>query len=277
MVFRLAIYQIAVLHVALRLGVGAGPLAQAEDDEFGGLDRRHADFDDQLTQVADFGRVQLFVTFDVERLILGGAKECAAEPEGAQEGVGVAPDLGPQHAVVRLEDHPLHTSLQGSADDDEQAADVDVTPGAVTAQRAGAPDADATAREGADAVDADGVQHALLALGQVQLHGDGAADYFVGGSFVEANFGVHAVVDAHDVSAGRHQFLLLRAVAEVGDLDPGVVHGGIRGVVVDVLAPLFGLLGVEARRGVEDSEAVLEALAIGDHRRLHQLNLFLEL
>ena len=45
------------IHNSLRFGVRPGPLAETEDDEFGRFHRRHADFDDQLAQVAHFRRV----------------------------------------------------------------------------------------------------------------------------------------------------------------------------------------------------------------------------
>ena len=73
-----------------------------------------------------------------------------------------APHLGPQRVVVGLEHHPLGAVEDRLLEVVEEPADVDVAPRRVAGQRAGAPDPDAAAGEGADAVDADRVEQVLL-------------------------------------------------------------------------------------------------------------------
>ncbi len=70
----------------------AGPLADAEDHELGGLDGRHADFADQTAQVALLNRVRLGVALDKERLGGAQAKQSAAAPDRGEEGADIAID-----------------------------------------------------------------------------------------------------------------------------------------------------------------------------------------
>ncbi|MCB0015509.1 MAG: ammonium transporter, partial [Anaerolineales bacterium] len=74
--------------------VRAGPLAQAEDDEFGRLDRGDAHLDDELTLVTEGGWIQFFVTFDIERLRRRVAEERPIAPDRQEEAVDVAADAG---------------------------------------------------------------------------------------------------------------------------------------------------------------------------------------
>ena len=58
----------------------------------------------------------------------------------------------------------------------------------------------------------------------------------------------------------------------VEDLDPRVVEGGELGVVAGLVhPPVLDLLGVHARRGVEDGDPVAHQLAVGDHPELDRL------
>src|SRR5690242_7389295 len=54
-----------------------GPLAQAEDDELGGLHWRETDINELLAAVAHVGRTQLLIAFDEEGLLRRPAKEHA--------------------------------------------------------------------------------------------------------------------------------------------------------------------------------------------------------
>src|SRR5205085_12249071 len=81
----------------------------------------------------------------------------------------------------------------------EQPADVHVSPGGVARQGAGAPHPDAAAGEGADAVDPDRVEQVVLALGDLGLEAEGAADGLVGRGLVYAPGVVVASPDAGDV------------------------------------------------------------------------------
>ena len=86
------------------------------------------------------------------------------------EGADVEPDLRPQRLVVRLEHHPLRAAEQALLDVQRQPAHRDVFPlvgelvGA--AQGARAPDHAADHREGAQAVDAERVELAVLGVGR---------------------------------------------------------------------------------------------------------------
>ena len=131
-----------------------------------GLTGAHADLDDQPAHVARLGRVQLFVALDIERLRRARAKERPVAPDRGQEGRDVAPDPAHRNVIVGLKDHPLGAALDRLFDIVEQPPHVDVAPGRVARQRAGTPDADAPPGEGADAVDAIGVEGVLLALGR---------------------------------------------------------------------------------------------------------------
>jgi hypothetical protein len=51
------------------LDAAAGPLAEAEDDELGGLHGGEADVDEELPAVAHVGGVELFVALDEEGLL----------------------------------------------------------------------------------------------------------------------------------------------------------------------------------------------------------------
>src|SRR5215207_6690470 len=64
----------------------AGVLAEAEDDELAGLNRRHPDVDDQLAAVAHVGRVVLAVALHEERFLRRGAEEHPLAPDPGEEG-----------------------------------------------------------------------------------------------------------------------------------------------------------------------------------------------
>src|SRR6266496_1104668 len=219
----------------------AGELGQAEHHELGRLDRRHADLADDLARVDALGRVGLLVALHVEGLGGGEPEQGALAPLVDQEGGDGAADLGPQGVVVRLEHHPLGAVQDRLLQVVEQAADAEVAPGRVAGQGAGAPDADAAAGEGAQAVDPDRVEQVVLCLGDLQLERENAAHHLVSGRLVDPAGVVAAAPDAHHVAAQRHE--AVAAAGGVEHLHPKPVHGGVAGVVAGlVLAPLLDLL-----------------------------------
>ena len=112
----------------------------------------------------------------------------------------------------------------------------------------------------------------MLALGDLQLEGDRAANDFVGGRLVHAAGVVVARPDAGHVSAGWHVVRLARERIE--HLDPWPVERGVLGVVARLVdAPLTDLLRVQTGRGIENRDAVAHQLAMGDHRQLDGLDL----
>src|SRR6202048_1922770 len=223
----------------------ARELGDLEDDELRRFHRRDADLDDELARIDRLGRVQLAVAFDIERLAGGRPEECAVAPDANQEGADGALDPLPERHVVGLEDHPLGAQQDGALDVVEEPADVDVPPGRIARQCPRAPDPDAAAGEGANDVDALRVQQVVLALGDLQLEGDRAADDFVRRGLVHAAGVVAARPDAGHVAARRNEIRL--AGEGVEDLDPRPVEGGLLRVVPRFVAPpLANLLRVQA-------------------------------
>jgi hypothetical protein len=107
------------------------------------------------------------------------------------------------------------------------------------------------------------VEHVLHALVHVELEVLRAQDRLVGGRLPDAALEVGAGVDAGHEAGGREgEELAVLAGARVGDLHPGVVDGGVAGVVLG--AKIEGAAAGGGLRLVEDGEAVLERLAVGD-------------
>src|SRR3984893_5480809 len=245
----------------------ARELGDLEDDELRRFHRRDADLDDELARIDRLGRVQLAVAFDVERLARGGSEERAVAPDANQEGADGALDPLPERHVVGLEDDPLGAQQDGALDEVEQPPDVGIPPGWIAGEPARAPDPDAAAGEGANHVDPLRVQQVVLALGDLQLEGDGTADDFIGGCLVHAAGIVAARPDAGHVAARRNEVGL--AGERVEDFDPRPVEGGVLRVVAGLVDPPFAdLLRVPAGRRVENRDPVSHPLAVGDHRQL---------
>src|SRR5581483_7183429 len=122
------------------------PLADTEDDKLRRLHRRDTDFNDQLSHVAYFNRIQFFVAFDIKCLLGGCTEQGARAPDAGEEGADIAFHPFPQIHVVRLEHHPLRAVLNRTLDEVEQAADVEIPPCWVAGDGACAPDANAAAR-----------------------------------------------------------------------------------------------------------------------------------
>src|SRR5579875_4057471 len=135
-----------------------GVLGQPEHDEFGGLHRCDTDIDGEDAHVPVLRRVVLLVTLDVERLFRTRAEQRPAAPDPAQEHVDGAFHRSPEPEVVRLENGPVRAVEDRLLHEVEQPPHVQVAPLRVAAQRARAPDPDALAGEGPDAVDPDGVE-----------------------------------------------------------------------------------------------------------------------
>ena len=134
-----------------------------------------------------------------------------------------------------------------------------------------APDADASTREGPDHVDPLGVQQVVLVAGDVDLDVDRPTDDLVGGRLVHSAGVVVAPPDAGDVARRWH--VGQQPGGRVHGLHPRPVQGGVRGVVARLVdPPLLDLLGVEARRRVQDRDPVAHQLAVGDHGGLHGLH-----
>src|SRR6478735_4048950 len=155
-------------------------LRDAENDEFGRLDRCDADLDDQQPLVDRLRRIRLGVALDVEGLVNRLAEKRSGTPQSAQEGVQCPLDALPQGDVVRLEDGPLGALQNRRLDHVEQPPHIDVAPVRIAGQGAGAPDPDAAGTERPDAVDADRVQHGLFVLRDAVRHIQAAADGVVG-------------------------------------------------------------------------------------------------
>ncbi len=103
--------------------------------------------------------VEFFVAFDVVGLSGAATDESAFPPEGVKEIAQGAFDSLPQVFIVGFKDDPLGAEFNGFFDVAHQASDVDVTPFDVVGfdEGACAPNADASVREAADAVNAEGV------------------------------------------------------------------------------------------------------------------------
>src|SRR5690349_23974068 len=95
------------------LCAATGPLAQAEDNELGGLHGRKANVDEQLAAVAHIRRIQLLVAFHEEGFLRCPAKEHAIAPRARQERLDVTLDARPQIGIIWLEDNPLRAAFDG--------------------------------------------------------------------------------------------------------------------------------------------------------------------
>ena len=152
----------------LRVGVHdfaiSRPLADAEDHELGGLQRRDADQADQPAVVEVVLRHGRAVALHEVGLLGLVAEQRAALPFVEQEILDRAPHVGPQRVAVGLEHRPLRALVDRALEVGEVAPQVDVLPFGIGADRARAPQPEAAAFEEAEAVDALGIEHILLAL-----------------------------------------------------------------------------------------------------------------
>src|SRR5213080_1442328 len=215
----------------------ARELGDLEDDELRRFHRGDPDLDDELARVDRLRGVHLAVALDVERFAGGGPKERAVAPDANQEGADGALDPLPERHVVRLEDHPLGAQQDGALDVIEEPADVDIPPRRIAGERARAPNPDAATGEGANHVDPLWVQQVVLALGDLELERDRAADDFISGCLVHSPRVVAARPDAGHVAAGWDEIRL--AGEWVEDLDPRPVERRVLRVVAGLVDPPF--------------------------------------
>src|SRR5215212_1907391 len=162
----------------------AGDLLDPQDDELRGLQRREPDEDVHDAAVDVVLRGRLAVALDEVRLARARALEGALPEQRLHEGADVEPDLGPQRLVVRLEHDPLRPAVQALLDVEREPPDRHVFPlrrelvGAD--QRAGAPDDGAEDGEGAQAVQPERVERAVLRVRERHREASRAADDRVG-------------------------------------------------------------------------------------------------
>src|SRR2546430_14697367 len=188
----------------------ARELGDLEYDELGRLHRGDTDLDDELAGVDRLRRVVLTVALDIERFAWRGTEQCAVAPDPNQEGADRALHPLPERHVIGLEDDPLGTQQDRPFDVVEEPPDIDISPGGVAGQRARAPDPDTATGEGTDNVDALRIEQVVLALGDLQLERNRAADNFIGGGPVRYPRDVDArPVSCHEaarssVSVPRH-------------------------------------------------------------------------
>src|SRR5262245_33578271 len=125
----------------------ARELGETEDDELRRLHRRDPDLADDLPAIDDVRGIRLGVALHVEGLLRSRPEQRAVPPDTQEERVDRALDPLPEVEVVRLEDDPLGALEDRLLDVVEQTANVEVPPRRVAGDGAGAPHADAAARE----------------------------------------------------------------------------------------------------------------------------------
>ena len=123
-----------------------------------------------MPQVDVVLRRGLLVALDEVRLARRRALEGALAEQRLHERADVEPDLGPERLVVRLEHRPLGAAVQRSPRGRARAGAPGCTstrrPDVGAVERARAPGDGAEDREGAQAVDAERVERAVLGIGQ---------------------------------------------------------------------------------------------------------------
>ena len=190
------------------------------------------------------------------------AEQRAVLPFVEQEVLDRAAHVGPEPLAVRLEHRPLRALVDRALEVGEVAAQVDVLPLGIGADRARAPQAEAAALEEAEAVDALGVEHVLLRLVEEALEAEREVDDLVGRRLVDGAVDVVARVDAGDEARRRHVDLALRDRIE--HADPRVVERGVGRVELRAhRAHLGDRLAVAA---VEHRDAVAHALGVADQQ-----------
>src|SRR2546421_1341604 len=116
-----------------------GPLADAEDDELGGPQRRDADQADKPAVVQVVLGHRRAVAFNEVRLFRLIAQQRAHLELVEQEVLDRAPDVGPERLTVGFEDRPLGSAVDGVLEVGEVAAEIDALPLPVRADRPGPP------------------------------------------------------------------------------------------------------------------------------------------
>ncbi len=108
--------------------VVGGPLADAEDDEFGGLDGGDADVANEAAVVEIVLGHGGAIAADEEGLVRRGPEEASRLPFVGKEVRDSVADARPERVAVGLEDDPLRAFVDGAFDGKKVAAEVDVFP-----------------------------------------------------------------------------------------------------------------------------------------------------
>ena len=228
-----------------------------------------------MPRLMSFWVVVSLVALDEVGLARRRALERALAEQVVHEGADVEADLRPQRLVVRLEHHPLEAAVEAFLEEERQAAHRDVLPlggqlvGAV--QRARAPRHVAVDGEGAQAVDRQRVERAVLRVGQpvvqpLHVHQAGLG---AGRRLPDAARAVGAGIEAGDRPAGPDG-AQPEVVERIGDLDAREVERGVaaaqRGVGVEPILDLGHVIDVVRRIHHEERPAPRAILRRrGDH------------
>src|SRR5437867_1991778 len=102
----------------------AGFLDNSEDDELRGCCRVESDFDNELAEGPDFGRIQGLIDSHAERLVGGSAKQPALRPDSCQEVRDQALEGLPQRQVIGFEHRKPRTLLKRFLDETYQPSHV---------------------------------------------------------------------------------------------------------------------------------------------------------
>src|SRR5262249_13377506 len=138
------------------------PLADAEDDELGGLDHRDADQTDQPAVVEVVLSHSRAVTSHEESFFGLRPHERAVAPLVETEVRDRLTDVGPKRLAVVLEGRPLRPLVNRMLQEGEVAAYVEILPFGVGADRARAPESQPAPLEEPEAVNAFWVEYVLL-------------------------------------------------------------------------------------------------------------------
>src|SRR3954471_4490139 len=209
---------------------GGAELLDVDQHELRRLERCETDEDVHDSPVDVVLRVVLRVALDEVRLLGSTALEHALPPQGVHERTHVEPDGGPQRLVVGLEDHPLGAPVEALLDEQRRAAHRHVLPLAgqavVTLAGPGAPDDGAEPGEGAQAVDAQGIEPAVLQVGHLDHEFLDAAETSLGPGWSLGHVAL-AVRPGPDAGhrAARREFL--QPAESIGQTDPREVDRGI--------------------------------------------------
>ena len=187
-----------------------------------------------MPRLRSSGRGGLGVALHEEGLVRRRALERALAEEAHHEGADVQADLRPQRLVVRLEHDPLGAAEERLLEEQREAADRDVLPlraGRRRRRRACARPRRRCRAGRCAGVDAERVQHAVLAVGQLEVEPEDAAQIRLraGRRLPHA---ASASIRAIRRRPRRSAPIVRFRPAGVVD-DPGVVHGR---VLVDHLA-----------------------------------------
>src|SRR5262249_48533849 len=138
-----------------------------------------------------------------ERFLGRGAQQGAVDPLVVEKVAHSGADVCPEPLAVRLEHRPLRAAVDRGLEVQEIAAHVDVLPLRVARQRPRAPYPDAAVGQGPKAVDAERIEHFLLAEAHIALQAQGARHRFVRRSLEYTALDVAACIDSADEARGR--------------------------------------------------------------------------